>query len=193
MIPMKTLAFFGSARKEGNTKALLDAFLEGLGEGRENSVEMVDAYRFSATPCKDCRYCWRRPGCVIPDDVQDVYQMIEDADVVVFASPVYFHSVTGPLKVIIDRMQTYWAQHVRKDKPEIFTKKGAFLVTGGAPSFPNQFLGAELVLKGVLNDLNVECVGSVSHHTTDTQPVSEDEHTKAAARDLGRKIGSMVG
>ncbi len=188
---MKTLVFFGSARKEGNTKTLLSAFLEGLGKDTENIVTLIDAYRTEIEPCKDCRYCWHKRGCSIKDYGQEIYRMVDEADVIVFASPVYFHSVSGPLKCIIDRMQMYWAQFMRKDKPSEITKKGAILLTGGAKSFPNQFLGSTLVLEGVLRDMNVECVGTVTAHTTDSQPVSESRETKKAAYELGVRIAAM--
>ncbi len=188
---MKTLAFYGSARKDGNTKALLNAFLAGLGTDTENSVTLIDAYRTEVDPCRDCRYCWHKRGCSIKDYGQEIYRLVDEADVIVFASPVYFHSVTGPLKCIIDRMQMYWAQFMRKDKPSTITKKGAILLTGGAKSFPNQFLGSTLVIEGVLRDMNVECMGTVTAHTTDSQPVSENMETKDSAFQLGTRIAAL--
>lgn len=65
------------------------------------------------------------------------------------------------MKALIDRFQVYWAGHVRNDMPEQPQHKGAILLVGGAPSFENQFLGAEIVLKNLLNDLSSECLGEV--------------------------------
>ena len=93
--------------------------------------------------------------------MDEVYQLLEEADNVVLASPMYFHSVTGKFKSLIDRFQVYWAGHVRNDMPEKPLRKGAILMVGGAPSFPNQFLGGELVMKNLLNDLSTECLGEV--------------------------------
>ena len=109
---MKTLVLFGAARENGQTKALLNAFLEGL----EGEVEIIDAYRMKdVAPCKDCRFCWYKKGCSIKDGMQEIYKKYEEADNIVVATPMYFHSVTGELKVLIDRFQLYWAGHVRKD------------------------------------------------------------------------------
>lgn len=99
--------------------------------------------------------------CVIKDGMQDIYQKLEEADNIVLASPMYFHSITGRMKALIDRFQVYWAGHVRQDMPKKMLRKGAILMVGGAPSFENQFLGGEIVLKNLLNDLSTECLGQV--------------------------------
>ena len=93
--------------------------------------------------------------------MQDIYQKLEEADNIVLASPMYFHSITGRMKTLIDRFQVYWAGHVRQDMPEKMLRRGAILMVGGAPSFENQFLGGEIVLKNLLNDLSAECLGQV--------------------------------
>ena len=134
---MKTLVIFGAARQKGHTKQMVDLFLEHL----DGEKEIIDAYRTDVKPCMDCRYCWKTKACAIKDGMQEIYQKIEAADNIVLASPMYFHSVTGRMKVLIDRLQVYWAGHVRNDMPEKFTKKGAILMVGGAPAFENQFLG----------------------------------------------------
>ena len=100
---------------------------------------------------------------------------LEAADNIVLASPMYFHSITGKMKALIDRFQVYWAGHVRNDMPEKPVRKGAILMVGGAPSFPNQFLGGELVLKNLLNDLSAEFLGEVclpnsDHDSLETRP-----------------------
>ena len=142
---MKTLVIMGAARKNGHTRQMVDLFLEHL----DGEKEIVDAYRTEVQPC------------VIKDGMQDIYQKLEEADNIVLASPMYFHSITGRMKTLIDRFQVYWAGHVRQDMPEKMLRRGAILMVGGAPSFENQFLGGEIVLKNLLNDLSAECLGQV--------------------------------
>lgn len=183
---MKTLVLFGAARQNGQTKALLDAFLNGL----EGEVEIIDAYRMNnkIAPCKDCRFCWHKKGCSIKDGMQEIYQKYEEADNVIVASPMYFHSITGELKVLIDRFQVYWAGHVRKDKPETNTKKGAIIMVGGAPSFENQFLGGEIVLTNFLKDLSTDCEGIITFSNTDKDSIKDSEEIKKKAYDLAQKL-----
>lgn len=169
---MRTLVIIGAARRRGHTKKMVDLFVETLG----GEVDVVDAYRVKDVgPCMDCRYCWRKPECVIKDGMQDVYAKLEAADNVVLACPMYFHSVPGKMKLLIDRFQVYWSGHVRGDLPERPLRRGAILMVGGAPSFPNQFLGGELVLKNLLSDLSCELMGEVclansDHDSLETRP-----------------------
>ncbi len=169
---MKTLVITGAARKNGHTNQMVQLFLDTLG----GEYTIIDAYRAeNIAPCKDCRYCWHKKGCSIHDGMDEVYRLLEECDNVVLASPMYFHSVTGKLKALIDRFQVYWAGHVRGDMPEKPLRKGAILMVGGAPRFPNQFLGGELVLKNLLNDLSTECLGEVclpnsDHDSLETRP-----------------------
>lgn len=169
---MKTLIINGAARKDGHTSQMVKLFADTLG----GDCTILDAYRMEhISPCKDCRYCWRHKGCIIQDGMQDIYHQLEQANHLVLASPIYFHSVSGMMKILIDRFQVYWAGRVRHDRPEHPVRKGAILMVGGAPSFPDQFLGGELVLKNLLRDLSTECLGEVclpnsDHDSLETRP-----------------------
>lgn len=154
---MKTLVFFGGARKKGNTMAMVRYLLEKL----PGDKEIIDCYDWKVSPCIDCRYCLKHPACSIKDDMTDIYAKAEEADVIIFAAPTYFYGVPSPMKNIIDRFQVYWAATVRGDKPEKFVKKGAILLSGGGPLFENQFKGSLLTLSDALHVLNVNLVGEV--------------------------------
>lgn len=181
---MKTLVFFGSARKNGHTKDLLNMVLNNL----EGEVDIIDAYRSDISPCIDCKYCWESRGCSIDDYMQEVYPMIDKANNIIFASPLYFNNVPGPLKNIIDRCQVYWAARKRKDGIEIKDKKALLLICGGAPSYNKQFLAVELVLEGMLKDLNAEVVGNIYVPNTDKVPVAENEKVIKEANMLSTKL-----
>ncbi|WMJ23544.1 flavodoxin family protein [Paludicola sp. MB14-C6] len=181
---MKTLVFFGSAREKGHTRAMVDLLLENL----EGEKEIIDAYRTEVQPCKDCRFCWHKKGCSIKDGMQDIYQKIEEADNIILASPMYFHSITGELKSLIDRLQLYWAGHIRNDMPTHFIKKGAILMVGGAPSFENQFLGGELVFKNLLNDLSAELVGEVCLPNSDVDSLETRQDIAKDVVELANKL-----
>lgn len=181
---MKTLVLFGAAREKGHTRAMVDLFLENL----DGDKEVIDAYRTDVAPCKDCRFCWHKKGCSIKDGMQDIYKKIEEADNIILASPMYFHSISGKLKALIDRLQVYWAGHVRHDMPEYFTKKGAILMVGGAPSFENQFLGGELVFKNLLNDLSTELLGEVCLPNSDVDSLETRQDIAKKVVELAKKM-----
>lgn len=181
---MKTLIFFGAARPKGHTKQMVDVLVDNL----DGEVEIIDAYRTPVAPCKDCRYCWHKKGCSIKDEMQEIYNKIEEADNIVFASPIYFHSITGPLKTMVDRLQVYWASHVRNDKPEEMLRKGGMILVGGAPPFENQFLGGEIVLKNVFNDLNTENLGIVTLDNSDVDSIETKPEIVNQIIDLAKQF-----
>lgn len=185
---MKTLVISGSARKNGHTRQMVDLFLEHL----EGEKEIIDAYRTEVKPCMDCRYCWKKKECVIKDGMQDIYRKLEEADNIILASPMYFHSVTGRMKELIDRFQVYWAGHVRKDMPKEWMRKGAILMVGGAPEFENQFLGGEIVFKNLLNDLSAENLGQVCLPNTDRDSLETRPDIQAQVIALAEKMNQAV-
>lgn len=184
---MKTLVIFGAARKKGQTKEMMDLFLENI----EGEVDIVDCYRTKVSPCVDCRNCWKERKCSINDDMQEIYKKVDAADLIVLASPMYFHSVTGPMKTLLDRFQVYWASEVRKDRPQGFIKKGVILMVGGARSFEGQFDGGAIVLKGLLHDFSAKCEGIVTFANTDRDRVSESEEIKNQLKEIAHKCISQ--
>ncbi|MEL7608695.1 MAG: flavodoxin family protein [Bacillota bacterium] len=118
---MKTLIIFGGARKKGKTMQMVGHFLERVG----TEQRMLDCYSLRISPCRDCRRCQTQNACAIHDDMQQYYQLIDEADNIVFAAPVYFYSTPGPMKVFIDRLQLYWASGIRKDRGKLSPQKGS--------------------------------------------------------------------
>jgi multimeric flavodoxin WrbA len=89
---------------EGNTAMILNPFLEGMKEdGCE--VEVFYTKKLSINPCNGDLSCWFvNPGvCIHKDDMQMLLPRIKEADVIVWASPVYYSGLTGPLKNLMDR------------------------------------------------------------------------------------------
>lgn len=94
----------GSPRKNGNTELLVDAFIEGaIGSG--NIVTKFNVGRMKISGCTDCKYCVSHLGeCVHKDDMQEIYPALYNADMLVLASPIYWHGMTSQIKSMIDRM-----------------------------------------------------------------------------------------
>ena len=103
----KILILDGSTRKQGNTSALIQQFTEGA---QANSVEIehILVKDLNIKYCNGCLRCNLIKRCSIrEDDWANLSQKINDADVLVFASPIYFHYLTAPLKNIIDRFRSF--------------------------------------------------------------------------------------
>lgn len=99
---MKTIGILGSTRKDGNTEFLLDVAME---EARQNggSASKIVLRDKVIAPCDGCMGCVQDGECVIKDDMQEVYEGIRQADAVIWASPVYYWSMTGLAKTALDR------------------------------------------------------------------------------------------
>lgn len=97
---MKIVILNGSARK-GNTYACVNAFAEGAKIG--NQVEIIETDKVNVSPCKGCGLCESTKGCVAKDDSNMVVDKIVAADLVVFASPIYWWGLTAQLKTVIDK------------------------------------------------------------------------------------------
>ena len=99
---MKFLGILGSSRSNGNTQILLETALENarmLGHQTE-SVILRD---LTIGPCDGCMGCHQTGECVVDDDMQDVYDKIKAADGIIWATPVYYWSMTGLTKMAMDR------------------------------------------------------------------------------------------
>ena len=102
----KVLVLDGSTRKQGNTSILVEHFLNGAKINSEH-IEHVLAKDLKIDYCNGCLRCNLIKRCSISgDDWADLSQKIAEADVLVFASPIYFHYVSAPLKKIIDRFRS---------------------------------------------------------------------------------------
>jgi multimeric flavodoxin WrbA len=103
---MKIIAFNGSPRgMNSNTHIMVSAFLEGAKKAGA-LVENVFLTEKKIHPCVGCFNCWiKTPGkCVIKDDMVELIEKFNGADIVVFATPVYVDNVTGLMKNFIDRL-----------------------------------------------------------------------------------------
>jgi NAD(P)H-dependent FMN reductase len=104
---MNILAFNGSPRRRGNTSLLLAELLRGVRDagGQAEALVAQDVHLKNCTGCLRCNVLRR---CALSgDDWQALSVKILAADALVFASPVYFHHLTSPLKKIIDRFRSF--------------------------------------------------------------------------------------
>jgi len=93
----------GSPRRGKSTDTLATSFIEGA-KSAGKKVTLFQVADMSISGCNGCAYCFKEKGvCVQKDDMTQILSAIQNADVVVFASPVYFCSVSAQLKLALDR------------------------------------------------------------------------------------------
>lgn len=132
---MKVLILMGSPRRQGNTAALLGPFTETLRE-KGAAVETLWLYEKDIRPCIACRNCqkdWTRFGCIHRDDMQEVFDAVLAADLLVFATPIYCWFCTPPMKAALDRLMYGMNKFYGVEKgPSIWSgKRVALLSTCG--------------------------------------------------------------
>ena len=111
----------GSPRKGGNSDLLCDEFLRGAQESG-NQVEKVFLRSKKVAPCNACYYCKNSGGkCAIPDDMAEILDKMQAADVIVMASPVYFYSIGAQMKAVIARSVARWTNIPNKEFYYIMT------------------------------------------------------------------------
>lgn len=91
-----------SPRKNGNSAALAESFAKGAADAG-NTVEMISLHDKTIGFCKGCLACQRIGRCVIHDDADTIAQKMLKADVLAFATPVYYYEMCGQMKTMLDR------------------------------------------------------------------------------------------
>ncbi len=110
----RVLILSASPRKQGNSDILCDEFAKGAREAG-HEVEKIRIAEKNIGYCRGCYACKDTGKCAIKDDMAEVLQKMINADVIVFASPVYFYSVDAQLKAVIDRTVARWLEVKNKE------------------------------------------------------------------------------
>lgn len=129
---MNIVILNGSPRPHGNTAAMIAAYREGA-ERAGHRVVVFDVCRMHISGCLACEYCHTRKQrtCVQKDDMREIYPVLDEADMLVLASPVYYHGLSGQLKCAIDRI--YAPGYPRRlRKAALLLSSGSTDVYGGA-------------------------------------------------------------
>ncbi len=116
----KVLILAGSPRKGGNSDTLSAEFMRGAKEAG-HEVEMIRIADKNIHYCRGCGACGHTGKCILKDDMAEILDKMLAADVLVFATPVYFYSMSGQMKTMIDRTVPKYT--------EISNKEVYFIIT----------------------------------------------------------------
>lgn len=157
-----------SPRKGGNSETLADAFMSGAKEAG-NQVEKICLYDKTIGFCKGCLACLKPHRCIIHDDADAIAQKMRRADVLVFATPIYYYEMCGQMKTMLDRANPlYDSDYAFRDvyllatatEDEDTTADGAIKgLTGWIDCFP------KAKFAGVLFCGGVSAVGAIKGHS----------------------------
>ncbi len=111
---MKVVGVVGSPKSNGNTEYMVTLALDKFKE--ENfEVELITLHDKDINFCKGCDYCKKNNKCVIEDDMQNLTEIVRNADALIMSSPVYFGDMTGLAKTFIDRLRPLRNSHSLKN------------------------------------------------------------------------------
>ncbi len=99
---MKIIILEGSPNRKGSSNLLADCFKQGAEEAG-HTVEIIDAAHADIHPCTGCIHCGYEGPCVQKDEMDRIRPKILEADMLVFATPLYYYGMSAQLKVLIDR------------------------------------------------------------------------------------------
>ena len=134
---MNILVLNGSPRADGHTAQMVKAFCESV--KTEHQVTVFDVARMNIHGCMACEYCHKEEKgvCLQKDDMQKIYPVLKEAEMLVIASPIYYYSYSGQMQCALNRIYA-------PDKPENLKKTALFLSAGDQ----NAFDGAIFAYKG---------------------------------------------
>ena len=171
---MKILILNGSPTRDGNTVALVNAFKEGA-ETKGHEVTVVNVAHKKVNGCLSCNYCHNQGNgkCVQKDDMQEIYPLIQEADMITFASPIYYFTMSAQLQSVVQRF--YAITHPAK------AKYSAFLLSSYSP---NVYTGAIGQYKDMIRYMGMADKGIVTaDNSTNKTPAK-----LAEAKELGASL-----
>jgi multimeric flavodoxin WrbA len=188
---MKVLGIYGSPRMGGNTDQLLDRALEGArSEGAE--ISAVYARDLEMVGCLECDGCTKTGKCVVKDDMQRVYPLMEEADAVILASPIFFYGLTAQAKALVDRAQALWSKRMLRKSPEERKKYNGgrgYLIAVGATRGKHLFEGTVLAARYFFDALDMSYEGGLLLRGLDkAKDLEARPEMLKQAFDLGRRI-----
>ena len=125
----------GAGRNDGRTSALVRTFTEGA-EQAGNEVIRFELQKMDIRGCRNCQGCaGQEKGiplpCVQRDDMDEIYRAFREAQVIVLASPIYWWTVSGPLKTAVDRLYAL----IRNAGKDAYPKESVLLMTAGSTDY----------------------------------------------------------
>lgn len=160
----KVLIISTSMRIHGNSDRLADEFMKGAVDGG-HQVEKITLANKDIQYCRGCLTCQKTHQCIIKDDTNEIVTKMMNADVVVFATPIYFYEMCGQMKTLLDRTNMGFASD--------YNFSEIYLIATCADDDENAFDGCvtglsgwiqcfdKATLKGVIKGVDVTEVGDV--------------------------------
>lgn len=180
---MKNVVIINSTfRKGGNSEVLANQFALGAKEAG-NDVRTINVRDMDLKFCIGCLACQKKPGkCVLSDDINAILPVVQNADVLVFATPVYYYCMGGQLKTFLDRMNPLYPLDNKFKEVYLLTtaaeddKSAMDGTVKGVQGWIDCFDGVEL--KGVVYGIGAGAIGDVCKTAAYTEAYETGKNIK---------------
>jgi multimeric flavodoxin WrbA len=187
---LKVLGISASPRRDGNSDVLLHQALSGA-QQTDAAVEYLRLCDYRIAGCQECYDCTSRGQCSVNDDYQAILDKMLEADRLVFATPVFFMTVSAQAKLLIDRGQCLWVRQTVLHQP-LFEpqrdRRGLIIAVGGSRS-QKQFECVRQPVESFFTYLEVQCVASLCVNQVDEKGAVLK---RADALDEAFRLGQML-
>ena len=161
----KVIVISTSLRVGSNSQVLAEQFAEGA-KAAGNEVEFITLRGKEIKFCVGCLACQKTGACVFKDDVPAIMEQVLEADVVCWATPIYYYEMSGQMKTLIDRMNAMYPKDYRfrdiyllataTEDEEYVPQRAIQGLTGWIDCYPKSRLAATLFCGGVTMPRDIE-------------------------------------
>ena len=184
----------GSPRIKGNSAILAEQVAAGA-KAAGAEVESFYLHGMDIQACDACDECQGEADvdCVLDDDMQILYPKLREADAVVYASPIYWFTVTAQLKLFIDRCYGMGSDTYAVESHVLAGKRiGVLLTFGGDDPFDAGAINAIRMFQDMFNYIPVESLDIVYGYALDAGEIRKDKDVMEKAHALGKKLASVT-
>lgn len=179
------LVLRSSPRPNGNSNVLADRLVAGAKEAG-GRVESLMLHEMDIRPCDACDQCQETGVCILKDDMQKVYPLLEAADAIVMAGPVYWFTINAQAKLCIDR----WYALSLSDGKFHSKRIGIILTYGDSDLYTSGGINALHTFESMFRYIGAEIVGMVYGTADAIGDAQKQPELMRRAHELGRTLGA---
>lgn len=177
----------GSPRHGGNSDLLLDSCLAGARDAGAVTGKIV-LNDLCFAPCQECEKINDDGTCRIEDGMSGVYRAVDEARIIVLATPIFFGSVSAQVKMMVDRFQCLWVHRLKAGAAADRSRKGV-LIAAEATRRDDFFANARSVVRNFFATVDAEYAGELFCPGLEGKgAVSEHPEFLERARKIGRAV-----
>lgn len=153
---MKILVILGSPRKNGNSEIAVRTIADALTDHLVCDTEYIRVTTRKISPCIGCGGCEKTGMCIVQDDMQELYEKVDETDILFLVSPTYFYGPSALIKAFIDRIQARWSRrYLLKSRIRQDDKRLGYLLSTAATRGKKLFDASILIAKSYFDAIDM--------------------------------------